>query len=74
MCWPEIFILPELQRGEPEQGADEGDDPKARDHDRFPPAGKLEVMVQRRHAEDAPALAVFAFRVFEIESLDERAE
>src|SRR6202023_2879442 len=46
---------PQLQGGEAGDRQDPGDDPEA-DHDlRLLPPHLLEMMVQRRHAEDAPA-------------------
>src|SRR6185437_9157494 len=50
-----IIASPQLQGGEPGKGQDRGDDPEADDDGRLLPALLLEMMVQRRHAEDAPA-------------------
>src|SRR5262249_29825038 len=50
-----IIASPQLQGGETDQRQDRGDDPEP-DHDRrLLPPFLLEVMVQRRHAEHAPA-------------------
>src|SRR5690606_100426 len=50
-----ITRSPQLQGREPDQGKDNADDPEA-DHDlRLGPAEMLEVMVDRRHLEDALA-------------------
>src|SRR5579885_718231 len=47
-----IIASPELQGGEAGDREDRGDDPEADDDGRFLPALLLEMMVQRRHAED----------------------
>src|SRR3546814_17147878 len=44
---------PQLQRGQTDQRQDRGDDPETDDDGRLGPALLLEVMVQRRHGEDA---------------------
>ena len=50
-----IIRSPQLQGGEAGHRQDGGDDPEADDDGRLGPALLLEMMVQRRHAEDAPA-------------------
>src|SRR5665213_2695771 len=50
-----IIGSPQLQRGEPGDRQDRSDDPEADDDCRLLPALLLEMMVQWRHAEDAPA-------------------
>src|SRR5581483_11923533 len=50
--------LPQLERGQPEQGQHDRDDPEADDDGRLRPAQLLEVVVDRRHQEDAPAGAL----------------
>ena len=45
----------QFQRNQPEQDQHQGDDPEAHDHPRFRPAFELEMVVQWRHAENAPA-------------------
>ena len=50
-----IIGSPQLQGGEAGHRQDGGDDPEADDDGRLGPALLLEVMVQRRHAEDALA-------------------
>src|SRR5216683_6966700 len=50
-----IIRSPELQGGETGHRQDGGDDPEAEDDGGLGPALLLEMMVQRRHAEDAPA-------------------
>src|SRR2546423_1839638 len=47
--------LSQFQGREAEEREEDGDDPEAHDHLRLAPAGELEVMVQRRHLEDAPS-------------------
>src|ERR1700712_4835320 len=55
----------QLQAGEADEAHQHGDDPET-DHDlRLGPAGLLEMVVQRRHLQDAPALAVLALGVLE---------
>src|SRR5690606_38643879 len=52
---PGIMKSPQLQTGETDEGQDHGDDPEA-DHDlAFGPAELLEMMMDRRHQEDAAA-------------------
>ena len=46
-------VLAELQRGEGEEGEDEGEDPEAGDDFGFAPAKLFEVVVERGHLEDA---------------------
>src|SRR5260370_37210411 len=46
---------PQLQGGEPGEGEDRGNDPEADDDGRLLPALLLEMVVQRRHAQDALA-------------------
>src|SRR5690348_4645812 len=50
-----IARSPELQRGETGDRQDRGDDPEADDDGGLLPALLFEVMVERRHAEDALA-------------------
>src|SRR5277367_842895 len=50
-----IIALPQLQGREADQRQHRGDDPEADDDGRLRPALLLEMMVQRRHAEDAAA-------------------
>src|SRR5208282_5387345 len=50
-----IIASPQLQRGEAGDRQDRGDDPEADDDGRFLPALLLEVVVEGRHAEHAPA-------------------
>src|SRR5271154_6040263 len=50
-----IIPSPQLERGEAGDREDRGDDPEADDDGRLLPALLLEVMVERRHAEDALA-------------------
>src|SRR5271167_2700458 len=50
-----MAVSPQFQRGEPGDRQNPGDDPKPDDDGRLFPALLLEVMVQRRHAEDAPS-------------------
>src|SRR5215470_15903680 len=50
-----IIRSPQLQRGEADHRQDGGDDPEAEHDGGLGPALLLEVMMQRRHAEDAPA-------------------
>src|SRR5205814_843926 len=50
-----IIRSPQLQRGEADHRQDGGNDPEAEDDGGLGPALLLEVMVQRRHAKDAPA-------------------
>ena len=50
-----IIRSPQLQRREAGHRQDRGDDPEADDDGGLRPALLLEMMVQRRHAEDAPA-------------------
>src|SRR6266851_1674135 len=50
-----IIRSPELQSGETGHRQDGGDDPEAEDDGGLGPALLLEMMVQRRHAEEAPA-------------------
>ena len=50
-----IARSPQLQRREAGQRQDDGDDPEADDDGRLRPAQLLEMMVERRHAEDALA-------------------
>ena len=45
----------QLQRGEAEQGEDDREDEEPRDDLRLAPADQLEVVVERRHPEDALA-------------------
>src|ERR1700749_3765097 len=55
----------QLQTRPPDQAQQHRDDPEA-DHDlRLGPAGLLEMVVQRRHLQDAAAFAVLALRVLE---------
>ncbi len=44
-----------VEDAEGERGAEPGEDPEADDHRGLRPARQLEVVVDRRHAEDAPA-------------------
>ena len=53
-------VSPQLQAGQADQAQQHRDDPEAHHDLRLRPAGLLEVVVQRRHLEDAPALAVAA--------------
>src|SRR3546814_10102617 len=48
-------LLSQLEGGEAGEGQDGGDDPEADDDGRLGPALLLEVVVQRRHADDALA-------------------
>src|ERR1700704_115454 len=50
-----IIRSPQLQGGEAGHRQDGGDDPETKDDGGLGPALLLEVMMQRRHAEDAPA-------------------
>src|SRR5260370_2002507 len=50
-----VTWLPQLQRGERKQRKNQSHDPTAHDDFRFAPAGQFEMMMQRRHAEDALA-------------------
>ena len=50
-----IIRSPQLQGGEADHRQDGGDDPEAEDDGGLGPALLLEMMMQRRHAEDAPA-------------------
>src|SRR5581483_11868560 len=50
-----IIRSPQLQRRQAEHRQDRGDDPEAEHDGRFGPPLLLEMMVQRRHAEDALA-------------------
>src|SRR5258707_8348641 len=50
-----IIRSPQFQGGETGHRQDGGDDPEAKDDGGLGPALLLEMMVQRRHAEDAPA-------------------
>src|SRR5690606_41063935 len=66
--WPAVLMVcwysrtacmdawsPDLERGEAHEHEDERDDPEAHDDARLRPALELEVMMQRRHLEDALA-------------------
>src|SRR5687768_15635330 len=53
--WIMTLRSPQLQRGEAGQGQDGGDDPETDDDGGLRPALLLEVVVQRRHLEDALA-------------------
>jgi hypothetical protein len=60
------LVSTQLQARQADQAQQHRDDPEA-DHDlRLGPAGLLEMVVQRRHLQDAPALAVLALRVLEV--------
>src|SRR5690606_26246169 len=50
-----IIQLPQLQAGKPDQRQDHGDDPEADHHLAFGPAKLLEMVMDRRHQEDAAA-------------------
>src|SRR3954447_9385801 len=50
-----IATSPQFQRRQPGEREDRGDDPETDDDGRLLPALLLEMMVQRRHAEDAAA-------------------
>src|SRR4029077_9342428 len=50
-----IIHSPQLQRGETDHRQDGGNDPEAEDDGGFGPALLLEMVMQRRHPEDAPA-------------------
>jgi hypothetical protein len=54
----------QFQGGQAHQAQQHGDDPEAHDHLRFLPAALFEVVVQRRHLEQAPAFAVSGFLVY----------
>ena len=48
-------MLPQLQRGQSNQGKNHGNDPETHDDGRLRPALLLEMVVERRHSEDALA-------------------
>src|SRR5487761_1387186 len=50
-----IIASPQLEGGQARDREDRGDDPEADDDRRFLPALLLEMVMERRHAEDAPA-------------------
>src|SRR4029078_5678171 len=54
-CGFRISSLAQFQCGESEQDEEHGDDPKAHDDLVLLPALELVVMMERRHAEHAPA-------------------
>src|SRR5690349_3350469 len=63
---------PQLQRGETEKREQDADDHEPRDHLRLAPANQLEVMMQRRHLEDA--LAAGGLEVGDLHDHRERLE
>src|SRR3954469_24278771 len=63
--WQFVMTSTQFQARQADQAQQHRDDPEA-DHDlRLGPAGLLEMVVQRRHLQDAAPFAVFALRVLE---------
>jgi len=63
--------LSDFERCQTDDHQHDSDDVKARHDLRFRDSHHLEVMVNGRHAEDAPSFAVFFLRVFEIQTLND---
>src|ERR1051326_4784059 len=65
---------PHFKRRQAEDHQKNGDDIKSRDDLRLGPSAHLEMMVERRHLEDAPSFTVLPARVLEVITLDDHRD